>query len=110
MKKYMAKGLITLSTMIAGLSGVAEAATYTGTIIRMTNDWTPGYYILELNGVLSPCTYGGFTIPVSNTQYKDIVATAMLAFSLGKTVNVTTDANQTCQNGRVTTIAVQINY
>ena len=98
------------SCLLALIPLTSSAAQYTGTIIRMTNEWGGGAFIVELNGVLSPCSAGGYYIQQSaTTSYKEMVSTAILAFSLGKTVNLTTDAAQTCVNGRVVLVAVQIN-
>ena len=88
----------------------AEAAQYTGAPIKLTNVSGGGGYTVMLSGVSSPCSTGGYYIPQSaTTSYSEMVSLASLAYSMGKIVNLTTDAAQTCVNGYVVLVGVQIN-
>ena len=100
---------IALSIISVSNPSFAAITGYTGTIAYVTNEWEYPAYIVNLNGVTSNCSLGGFYILKSDVNYKEMVTNVLTAFAMGKSVMLFSDVNNTCVNGRVTIIGAQIN-
>jgi hypothetical protein len=81
---------------------------YSGTLSFIGTDWNGAGYIFGLGGVAGQCSFGQFSLSANAPGYKDQVATLMLAWTMGESVAIVTDATDSCPNNRANIISVQI--
>jgi len=95
--------------LLSLVSGTASAVNtnYIGTLAYIGTDWYGTGYIFQIHGLTLQCGGSEFSINSSAAGYKEQVATLMLAWTMGQSLEVTGDATDSCANGRANIIGVR---